>query len=187
MVHAILYFTASAGLAISLALAGEDRPWALDLEATAKLLGLGVAGDPQSQKQALDEWMQTVGGPEDNPKIRQLIGMLYISCAASCALTCCTILAVSFFAPRNRPLVFTMQGILVSGLKPLYKPRKSEVAFRQGDGTLPAETMHCGSGSGILLLQVLSSLVWGWGILVSFSCGFQILGVWALVFGFILH
>mmetsp|Transcript_25503 Transcript_25503/g.39990 ORF Transcript_25503/g.39990 Transcript_25503/m.39990 type:complete len:171 (-) Transcript_25503:271-783(-) len=116
MVHAILYFTASAGLAISLALAGEDRPWALDLEATAKLLGLGVAGDPQSQKQALDEWMQTVGGPEDNPKIRQLIGMLYISCAASCALTCCTILAVSFFAPRNRPLVFTMQGILVSGL-----------------------------------------------------------------------
>eukprot|EP00961_Rhodomonas_salina_P070584 947584-Rhodomonas_salina.1 len=35
--------------------------------------------------------------------------MLYMTCAGTCCLLCFCVLAISFFAPQNRPLVLTTQ------------------------------------------------------------------------------
>jgi len=41
LVHTVLFLTASVGFTISFAMLGDEQPWALDLEATEGVLGIG--------------------------------------------------------------------------------------------------------------------------------------------------
>mmetsp|Transcript_63117 Transcript_63117/g.148683 ORF Transcript_63117/g.148683 Transcript_63117/m.148683 type:complete len:233 (+) Transcript_63117:282-980(+) len=132
VVHAVLFMTCTAGLAIATAILVDERPWALDLEATERMLGLrqGKRLLEQGKKlsklleragahQSFDEWIKTVGGVEHNERVQLLVKMLYMTCAGTCCLLCFCVLAISFFAPQNRPLVLTTQVAMCLGLSEL--------------------------------------------------------------------
>jgi hypothetical protein len=86
------------------------------LEATAQYLGLiqesgHSAGTEISSSDSLQSWISTLGGRTDNEKLVSLLLMLYRSWAYAIAVLSCFILAVSFLAAKNRPLVITVQII----------------------------------------------------------------------------
>ena len=114
IVHFILFSTASVGLAVSLAVLAEDRPWALDLEATERFLGLEHSGSTPS---SLDRWIYSIESrDEGGQQLTRLLILLYRSWAYSVSFCSCFILLVSFFAPTNRPLVLSVQVLVCSAL-----------------------------------------------------------------------
>mmetsp|Transcript_18366 Transcript_18366/g.50636 ORF Transcript_18366/g.50636 Transcript_18366/m.50636 type:complete len:181 (-) Transcript_18366:567-1109(-) len=116
IVHFTLFFTATAGLVVSLAVLADDRPWIVDLDGTLAHLGLDVSlhgqleGLPKSQKEeTFESWIASLGNGESNSKLLQLLVLLYRSWAWSICVASFMILSVSFLAPKNRALVLTVQ------------------------------------------------------------------------------
>ncbi len=95
----------------------DHSPWSLDLEATARYLGLSQKPSLTDENAAISNsdlfhtWISSLGSRADNEKLVSLLVMLYRSWAHSASVLCFFILAVSFLVPKNRPLVITVQVI----------------------------------------------------------------------------
>ena len=63
-----------------------------------------------------DSWLSSVGDASDNKKLIDLVTMLYKSWSFSTVFLCFCILAVSFLAPSNKPLVFFVQVLVCLSL-----------------------------------------------------------------------
>ena len=110
------------------------------------MLGIGKsAAGSTAAGESLDAWITRLGGNTDGDRLRLFLTMLYTCCAAGCCLVCAFLMSVTvgfalpchdsataqietlgaqkiisfscqFLAPRNRPLVFSMQIILCIGV-----------------------------------------------------------------------
>uniref|UniRef100_A0A7S0YZH8 Uncharacterized protein n=1 Tax=Hemiselmis tepida TaxID=464990 RepID=A0A7S0YZH8_9CRYP len=114
LVHTVLFLTASVGFTISFAMLGDEQPWALDLEATEEMLGIGKEQGGEVGE-SLEEWLSRLGGGEDKERLFLFVRMLYTCCAWSCLFVCTSIISITFLAPRNRPLVFVSQIVISLG------------------------------------------------------------------------
>eukprot|EP00283_Hemiselmis_rufescens_P015324 CAMPEP_0173446282 /NCGR_PEP_ID=MMETSP1357-20121228/36262_1 /TAXON_ID=77926 /ORGANISM="Hemiselmis rufescens, Strain PCC563" /LENGTH=180 /DNA_ID=CAMNT_0014412561 /DNA_START=84 /DNA_END=626 /DNA_ORIENTATION=+ len=92
---------------------GDEQPWALDLEATEEMLGIGKGKNGVGE--SLDEWLLRLGGEGDKERLLLFVRMLYTCCAWSCLFVCTSIISITFLAPRNRPLVFVSQIVMSLG------------------------------------------------------------------------
>ncbi|KAJ1495981.1 hypothetical protein T484DRAFT_2941706 [Baffinella frigidus] len=115
LIHAVLFISATGLFTVATMVLCEDSPWTLDIESTRKMLGVPALLAQHSQDGSdLDSWIQGAcsGGSDGGAagaRVALLVRILYQTVAGCSAALALLVLAVSFLAPRIRPLVFAVQ------------------------------------------------------------------------------
>ena len=106
----------------------------------------------------LDSWIRgACNGGEKGARVALLVRFLYQTVAGCCTALSCLVLAVSFFAPRNRALVFVVQLTLCGAFFVL---TKHLALFHEDSRHLKSAGLALLLNAAAMILQTLDFVWW---------------------------